>query len=326
MVLMLEGEREGRPIPETVCENPAKAPGKVEVPNVLIQAPICVVATVGDLSGLLARIIPIRRAHRPADRLPHAMPKRTNASLAAADAEFTGFRPAALDFFRTLRRNNRREWFEANRPLYEREVLGPLRALVEEMDARLARFAPEIVGQPRRSIFRIHRDVRFSKDKTPYKTNAACWFFHQDAGRAVGVGSGPDGGAAGFYLGLSPGDSMLGGGVWMPPRPALARIRAALVERSEELESIVRARGFRARFGELDEERMLTRVPRGFRPDSPAAPWLRYVSFTATRPLTDDELLRPDLAARLEKDYRALVPFVRWLNRALGFSPTARRI
>jgi uncharacterized protein (TIGR02453 family) len=254
------------------------------------------------------------------------MPTRSHASSTNPDAEFAGFRPAALDFFRKLRRNNRREWFEANRGRYEQEVLGPLRALVEEMDARLARFAPEVVGQPKRSIFRIHRDVRFSKDKTPYQTNAACWFFHQDAGRAVGVGSGPDGGAAGFYLGFAPGECAVGGGIWMPPRAALARIRAALVERHEELEAIVGARAFRSRFGELDEDRMLTRVPRGFPPDSPAARWLRYVSLTATRNMTDEEFLRADLAERMERDYRALVPFVRWLNRALGFRPTARRI
>jgi uncharacterized protein (TIGR02453 family) len=251
---------------------------------------------------------------------------RHRPKLSGAPAEFSGFSPSALGFFRKLARNNRREWFDANRASYDAEVLGPLRALVEEMDARLARVAPEIVGDPRRSVFRIHRDVRFSKDKRPYKTNAACWFFHQDAGRAVGVGSGPDGGAAGFYFHLAPGECYVGGGLWMPPRTALRRIRDAIVEQQKELEGILRTRGFRAKYGTLDEERLLTRVPRGFPKDSPAARWLRFVSFTATRPMPEAEALSADLPAVLERDFRALLPFVRWLNAALGYRANARRI
>ena len=240
--------------------------------------------------------------------------------------DFPGFRPAALSFFRRLRRNNRRDWFEEHREEYEREILLPLRALVEEMDARLARFAPELVGHPKRSIFRIHRDVRFSKDKTPYKTNAACWFFHQDTGRGIGVGAGPDGGAAGLYLHLAPGECFVGGGLWMPPREALRRVRESLLERQAEFESVIGARTFRSTFGALDEERLLTRVPRGFPKDSPAARWLRFVSFTATRSLPDESIVAANLPARLERDFRAVLPFVRWLNRALGYQTTARRV
>lgn len=254
---------------------------------------------------------------------PPALPR---SGTPRTPAGFTGFRRPALEFFRRLARNNRREWFAEHRAEYEREVLLPMRALVEEMDARLARFAPEMVGDPRRSIFRIHRDVRFSKDKSPYKTNAACWFFHQDSGRAVGVGAGPDGGAAGFYVDLAPRECFVGGGLWMPPRPALQKVREAIVERPQELERILRGRAFRERYGPLDEERMLTRVPRGFAPDSPAAPWLRYVSFTATGALKDREMLARDLAARLEREFRLLLPLVRWLNDALGYRTTRRRV
>ena len=241
-------------------------------------------------------------------------------------ADFAGFTPKTLDFFRRLRRNNRRQWFEAHREEYERDVLLPLRSLVEEMDARLARFAPEIVGHPRRSIFRIHRDVRFSRDKTPYKTHAACWFFHQDTGRGVGVGAGPDGGAAGFYVHLAPGGCYVGGGLWMPPRQALARVREALVERQEEFESVIGSRPFRRTFGALDEERLLTRVPRGFDRDAPAARWLRFVSFTATRARPDASMLGPGLPGRLARDFATVLPFVRWLNRALGLKATSRRV
>jgi len=137
--------------------------------------------------------------------------------------DFRGFTPASMRFLASLKRNNTREWFQAHRDAYERDVRAPLAALVEEMDVRLAELAPEIVGDPKRSLFRIHRDVRFSNDKSPYKTNAACWFYHGDAGR--GVGSTTPHGGAGFYFHMEPGRSMIGAGIWMPPRPTLARIR-----------------------------------------------------------------------------------------------------
>ncbi len=234
---------------------------------------------------------------------------------------FAGFRPQALRFLRALARNNRRAWFEAHRAEYEQEVLGPMRALVEELDVRLARIAPEIVGHPKRSVFRIYRDIRFSADKSPYKTNVAAWLYHRDADKRVG-GSG---GGAGFYVHVEPGASFVGGGLWMPPRESLARIRDALVRESEVFERIVTARSFTRRFGKLSEEAMLTRLPRGFSVDGPAARWLRYRSFTAGRALNDAEVLRPDLPDRLAREFEALVPLVRWLNAALGYPPALRR-
>src|SRR5690554_328608 len=142
---------------------------------------------------------------------------------------FKGFTPAALTFLRRLKRNNRRDWFQENRATWEREVLAPMRLFVEDMDVRFARFAPEIIGDPKRSIFRIHRDVRFSRDKSPYKTHAACWFKHSHS--AHGVGSERHGAGAGFYFHLEPGASFVAGGIWMPPRPSLNRLREAIAER-----------------------------------------------------------------------------------------------
>src|SRR5262245_1065724 len=111
---------------------------------------------------------------------------------------FTGFRPAAQRFFRSLARHSHRAWLERHRDLKRAAAGGPMLQFVEEMDVRLAKVAPERVGDPRRSMFRIHRDIRFSKDKSPYKTNAGCWFYHQDAGK--GVGQEADGGGAGVYF------------------------------------------------------------------------------------------------------------------------------
>jgi uncharacterized protein (TIGR02453 family) len=234
------------------------------------------------------------------------------------------FRPAALDFLRGLARDNSKPWFEAHRDAYEAEVRAPLLDLVDEIDARLGTLAPELVGDRKKSVFRIHRDVRFSKDKRPYKTNAACWFFHRDVGRA-GTAGGHVHGGAGFYFQLEPGNSFTGGGLWMPPRDELRAIRERIAGRHEELERIVTAAPFRKRFGALETEGMLTRVPRGWEADHPAAAWLRYTSFTAGRPLTDEEVLAPKLAERVARDFAALVPLVRWLNGALGLQPAERR-
>ena len=244
-------------------------------------------------------------------------PSRTSAPA------FSRFRPAALGFFRQLRRHNTRPWFEAHRASYELEVKGPLQALVEEVDVALARSCPEVVGDPRRSVFRIHRDVRFSKDKSPYKTHAAAWFYHRDAGRGVG---GEAEGGAGFYFHLEPGASQLGAGIWMPPRPTVTRIREALTDDLAGFERIVLAPVFRRRYGGLDSEAMLTRLPRGFAEDHPARRWLRYQSFTVGRMLSDREARSRRLPAMLARDFAALTPLVRWLNRALGLRTLTRRV
>ncbi|HKT59481.1 MAG TPA: DUF2461 domain-containing protein, partial [Gemmatimonadales bacterium] len=253
------------------------------------------------------------------------LPRRLKEQLVngVTTTEFRGFGPGALKFLRGLTRHNDREWFERHRAVYEMEVRGPLRALVEEMDVRLARVAPELTGDPRRSIFRIHRDVRFSKDKSPYKTNAACQFYHHDAGR--GAGQDADGAGAGLYFQIADGECFVAGGIWMPARPALEKIREAVAEEPEALDRIVRAPTFRRRFGALSEEAMLSRLPRGYAEGHPAGRWLRYKSFTASRMLTEREVTSSRLAAMIERDFAALVPLVRWLNGAIGYRAWERR-
>ena len=236
---------------------------------------------------------------------------------------FEGFDAGALRFLRGLRRHNEKPWFEAHRAAWEQEIRAPLRALVEEMDLRLAGFAPEIVGDPRRSVFRIHRDVRFSRDKSPYKTHASCQFFHRDARH--GAGQDADGAGAGFYFQIAPGECFAAAGIWMPARAALEKLREALADDHESFDAIVAAPAFRRLVGKLDEEAMLVRTPRGVAADHPAARWLRYKSFTVTRPMEDDDALGPTLPQRLERTFRTLTPFVRWLNAALGLRPAERR-
>lgn len=236
---------------------------------------------------------------------------------------FTGFRPGALTFLRALARNNRREWFQANRERYESEVKRPLQVLVEEIDARLGEIAPEMIGNPKRSIFRIYRDVRFFKDKSPYKTNAAAWFYHRDAGHAVGTAAVH--GGAGFYFQIAPKECIVAGGIWMPPAEALKTLRQAIANNPGELRSILRQPTFRRAFGTLSDEAVLKRTPRAFDADHPAADLLRYKSFTVSGDLTEAEILSPKLPDIVAKRFATMLPLVRWLNRVLGLPPHSRR-
>ena len=232
------------------------------------------------------------------------------------------FSTASLQFLRGLARHNAKPWFEAHRDEYEQTVVAPMRALIEELDFRFARFAPEITGDPKRSMFRIYRDVRFSKDKSPYKRHVACWFWHRDADPRVGEGGE---GAAGFYFHLEPGASFVGGGTWMPPRPILNRLREGIAEGHKAFTKVVTNPGLVRRFGKFADEAALKRMPRGWDEAHPAARWLRYQSFVAGREMADRAVTSPRLPAILETDYKKLLPLVRWLNGAVGHTAAARR-
>jgi uncharacterized protein (TIGR02453 family) len=232
------------------------------------------------------------------------------------------FTSRALTFFRGLARNNNKPWFEAHRDEYEAEVRRPMRELIEDLDTSFAQFAPEIGADPKRSMFRINRDIRFSKDKSPYKTHAACWFHHLNAERNVGAGA--YAGSAGYYFHLEPGGrSMIGAGLWMPPRPQLNKLREGIAKDPKGLDSV--ARSIPRRFGGLDDEGALKRMPRGYAETHPAAKWLRFQSFTSGRTLTDAQVTGASLAALVAREYEALLPLVRWLNGAVGFKPWSRR-
>lgn len=217
-------------------------------------------------------------------------------------------------FFRGLKKNNNKAWFEAHRPEYENAVREPLRALIQDMDQRFRKFAPEIGGDPKRSMFRINRDIRFSKDKSPYKTHAGCWFNHRMANSKVG--SEAAGGSAGFYFHLEPGTSMVAAGLWMPARPQLDKLREAIAEDHKAFDRMTKTL---KRYGGLDDYAKLKRMPRGYDENHPAAEWLKLQSFTTSRRLTDSQVAGSRLPAILEKEFAAMLPLVRWLNGALGY-------
>src|SRR5947208_10607391 len=171
------------------------------------------------------------------------------------------FSTASLTFLRGLKRHNDRAWFEAHRAEYEAVVKRPMLELIEELDASLARYGREIVGHAKRSMVRSYRDIRFSPDKSPYKTHASCWLFHRDGSRAVGRGAGGEAAGAGFYFQIAPGDSFVGGGMWMPPRDALLKLREAIAGEPNRFTKIETDRRPVRRFGGLPEEAVLHRGP-----------------------------------------------------------------
>src|SRR6185436_12635721 len=147
-----------------------------------------------------------------------------------------GFPAEALQFLKRLKRNNTREWFNENKPVYEESVRKPLQSLVEILAAEFAKFAPEIQASPKSSLYRIHRDTRFSKDKSPYKTHVAAVF----PVRALGKHEG-----AGFYLHISSSEVLIGGGLYMPLPEELQAVRTHIAGHAGALLKILRSAQFR---------------------------------------------------------------------------------
>ncbi len=146
---------------------------------------------------------------------------------------------------------------------------------------------------------------------------------HRDAGR--GAGQDAEGAGAGLYFQLADGECFVAGGIWMPARPALDRIREALAGSPGVLDRLLRTPTLRRRFSGLDEEAVLKRMPRGYAEDHPAARWLRYRSFTASRTMSEREVTSRRLTEILARDFAALVPLVQWINAAIGFPAWEKR-
>src|SRR5215471_12609023 len=186
---------------------------------------------------------------------------------------FSAFPKEGLQFLRNLQRNNNREWFLDHKPIYEQYVKQPISDLIEALGAEFQRFAPEMVATLKVSAYRIHRDTRFSKDKSPFKTHVAAVFPHSRLGKHEG---------AGFYLHVSPSELLIGGGLYMPAPEDLNAVRQKISDDAESFIRIVESRQFRKLFGKVNGER-LSRVPRGFAGEHPAADYLKLKQFLAGR-------------------------------------------
>ena len=210
---------------------------------------------------------------------------------------------STLQFLRTLEKNNNREWFNENKTTYQeaqQDVIYFVEKLIEEMVV----FDEEIgKADAKKSLFRIYRDTRFSKDKSPYKTNF---------GASLGMGKGSQ--KAGYYLHIEPGKSFLAGGIYMPESSVLKEIRKEISAFGEEFLAIVEKDEFRNYFRGLSVEDKLKKVPQGFEKDDKMAEFLKLKHYIVTHPVSDEQLLNENAAKEFAKIYKAMKPLNDFLN------------
>ena len=217
------------------------------------------------------------------------------------------FTADTLKFLRALKRNNRREWFNAHREQYEAHVRRPMTAIVERLADDVRAFAPELVVSPKVSMYRIYRDTRFSENKTPYKTHAAAVFPTRGLLKHEG---------AGVYFHISPDEVWIGGGMYAPQPPQLLAVREHIATHLKQLRAIVESPGFRKTLGALEGEK-LKRVPRGFAKDDPAAEYLKFRQFIAGADLPGAFTTDPKFYSTVLSVFREVVPLTRFLNAPL---------
>jgi len=229
-------------------------------------------------------------------------------------AAFAGFPPEMVKFFRSLRRNNRREWFQPRKHLFEQHVKAPMLDLLGAINTELAKFAPEYVTEPKSAIFRIYRDTRFSADKTPYKTHVAASFARRGGERM---------GAGGFYFSVSNEGIEVAAGIWHPERDVMLAVRNHIAETHEELSRILANKKSRKLAGELKGD-ALSRSPKGFDPAHPAAEFIKMKDWILDVTLDAGLATTPQLHRAIVERFRAMAPLLAYLNRPLLARKPAR--
>jgi uncharacterized protein (DUF2461 family) len=251
------------------------------------------------------------------------------------DAAFRGFSPEAIQFLADLALNNDRAWFQPRKAEYERLLKEPMEALMTALAERFATRGIPLHADPRRSPFRIYRDTRFSRDKSPYKTHlgASLPWVGDTVGRDGAAGAGvPDGAGAGVtaepapthgahasggYFNFQPGEMYVGGGMWMPDRVRLDGFRRALRDDPDRVMAVLEEPAFKAWFGGVHSHEELRRVPPGYPADHPRADLFRWKDVVFGRRLSDDEVCAATLPDLLADGYATAVPVLRFLA-ALG--------
>ena len=234
--------------------------------------------------------------------------------MATESAGFRGFSPAAIQFLVDLAANNDRSWFQPRKAEYERLLKEPMEQLVTVLADRFASAGLPLLADAKRSPFRIYRDTRFSKDKSPYKTHLAAsfpWLSMSDGGRPE-AGDHPHGN--GGYFNFMPGEMYVGGGMWMPDKSRLDGFRRALVDEPERVASAIENPEFAAAFGGVDSHEMYKRVPPGWPADHPRADMFRWKDVVFGRRLSDDDVCSPELPDQLTAAYAAAMPVFRFLE------------
>ena len=234
----------------------------------------------------------------------------------ATPTSFTGFRPEAVEFLAELAANNERAWFQPRKAEYEKLLKEPLEALCVALEEEFRSRGIPLRADPVKSPFRIYRDVRFAKDKSPYKTNIGASF--PWAGAEVGDVDGRSHTAnvhsSGGYFHLSPGEIYVGGGYWRPEKPWIDAFRQRLVADSAVLHGLIDAPDFQATFGGLSRDgHVLQRVPSGYAADHPEAEILKLKDVIFGRRLSDAEAESADLPETIADIFTAGVPLLRYL-------------
>ncbi len=221
----------------------------------------------------------------------------------------TYFEKKLFRFLKELQKNNRREWFQENKERYERDVREPMLEFISDFGPKLEKISPAFLADPRKvggSLFRIYRDVRFSRDKSPYKIFAGSQFRHE---------MGKDAHAPGFYFHLEPGNSFFGAGIWQPDGKSLLKIREAIVEDPALWKKVTGSSAFRNNFALGGGS--LKRPPRGFDSEHPLIEDLKRKDFVISAPLTEREICSDRVLTLFAQKCRSAGPFVSFLTKAL---------
>lgn len=216
---------------------------------------------------------------------------------------------STISFLEKLKKNNNKPWFEKHREEYLSSK-NDFENFVQQLISTISIFDSDIKElQPKNCTFRINRDIRFSKDKTPYKTNMGA-SFNRGGKKSI---------FAGYYFHLEPGEkSFAGGGLWMPMPPDLKKLRQEIDYCLPEFSKILNAPSFRTQYNgiTMEKDQMLVNVPKGYDKENPAAKFLKLKSFTAIKNIPDHQLTSHNLASDASKIFKALTPLVKFINRA----------
>jgi len=224
---------------------------------------------------------------------------------------FDGFPEDFFDFLSELKANNNRDWFANNKPRYEASVAEPCLDFIAALGPHLAKISPHFLAVPKKiggSMFRIYRDTRFSKDKTPYKTNAGLQFRHT---------LGKDAHAPGFYLHLDPDEILMGGGLWKPPSPALAKIRARIDTHGDKWTAAINNKEFVASYGQMRPGNPLILPPKGYDPNHPLIDDLKRRSFFMMAKGTRAQTTRADFPEHVASVFSDAAPVMEFLCTAV---------
>jgi len=238
--------------------------------------------------------------------------------MAVATPSFTGFRPEAIQFLVDLAANNERAWFQPRKAEYERLLKEPLEALIAALGERFEKRGIPLRADPGKSPFRIYRDVRFSKDKSPYKTNLGASFPYvadaADAGDATARSHTSEVHSSGGYFHLQPGEIYVGGGIWHPDKPWIDAFRRRVADDPKAFHQVVDRKAFRDAFGGLSSDgHSLQRMPAGYPADHAEAETLKMKDVVFGRRLSDHEAMSPHLPDVMADTFEAAMPMFQYL-------------